>query len=706
MNPNAIQSLRSITSNNNASNQLCQRCKTREAVFCCNKCEMFQLFCRFCDTYVHGLPSKKGHSRFTLEKMNSELAKTNNNCITEISNKNETISKINKIKSSLDNSSSKMNKENIKRNMSLGNLKVNKNPNINLSSNNPLNTHYTQKSSKKEYNYKSNTPSFNNRNIENKKQKYINKTSSINNNQYTYDNDDYVEDNLSNLNQHEQNDQAELNNSNYQEYNSNNDSNINRSCNEDINSYINYNNNTYSGYKPKILSKEPYSSNSILETYNNTSKSRIYNNLKQATDTNFNNSAYKNLDNNNDYINTTNTEIQYGGLSMQDQFTNNSINKRDLNNLMEYYLKNNSEHQVQQTTLPQTSNTQSNENKLQTVNTNINSNSNNNIQSEDNLKTQENDTNTKSFSVIPNIHNTYSREYVNELRSIFLREKNELIFKNNTMQNTLDKLKNSFSEQIAQMTGQIEETNRKHHYSLQALEENIDSYYKTIILEKETQIEDQNCKIKSLLDSNKYLTEKLNNTNIMIDDLSSKKSISEEYFKKIIKEKDELLNQISRDIKFKEEQNEKSFHNQGQGISQEYENKINSILKDFEEVKNKLNHEILIKDDELNALKKNFSDRESELLIKISGLEEEVNCHKQNIVCYRDRRIELENEIKNYKELLENAKREIKMKVNEIKIIENNNFGLMKENDELKIQLSKLDKLVYGKVKQPQRYKN
>lgn len=45
----------------------CQRCNTREAVFSCDKCDLFKRFCRFCDTYVHGLPSKKSHVRYSID---------------------------------------------------------------------------------------------------------------------------------------------------------------------------------------------------------------------------------------------------------------------------------------------------------------------------------------------------------------------------------------------------------------------------------------------------------------------------------------------------------------------------------------------------------------------------------------------------------------------------------------------------------------
>ena len=41
----------------------CLRCKNNEAIFMCVTCESFKQLCTQCDSYVHGLPSKKKHKR-------------------------------------------------------------------------------------------------------------------------------------------------------------------------------------------------------------------------------------------------------------------------------------------------------------------------------------------------------------------------------------------------------------------------------------------------------------------------------------------------------------------------------------------------------------------------------------------------------------------------------------------------------------------
>ncbi len=44
----------------------CLRCKNKEAIFICVNCESFNQLCTQCDSYVHGLPSKKKHRRKVL----------------------------------------------------------------------------------------------------------------------------------------------------------------------------------------------------------------------------------------------------------------------------------------------------------------------------------------------------------------------------------------------------------------------------------------------------------------------------------------------------------------------------------------------------------------------------------------------------------------------------------------------------------------
>lgn len=75
---------------NNSKSKMCQRCNQREAIFCCLKCELYKLYCRYCDSYVHSLPSKKVHCRYLLDKNT-----TSNNDIEVLDTDKDNPSKIN-----------------------------------------------------------------------------------------------------------------------------------------------------------------------------------------------------------------------------------------------------------------------------------------------------------------------------------------------------------------------------------------------------------------------------------------------------------------------------------------------------------------------------------------------------------------------------------------------------------------------------------
>lgn len=413
--------------------------------------------------------------------------------------------------------------------------------------------------------------------------------------------------------------------------------------------------------------------NRILDTYNNIQQSKIFENLNDLNN---------------------NRELNYGNNNIK--FTENLGNNLNEEN-------NNDEYQKEC------------DNEYINDHDNINYDD-KNFQIKVDLKKSENNLlNSKAsdlniskenyFKMNTNIQNNYSRDYVNELKSLFLKEKNELLFKNNLIQNTLDKLKNSFSEQIQQMTYQIEESEKKHEFSLKALEDNIESYYRTIILEKDSLIEELNVKISNILESNKCLSEKLNIVEIAYEDKTSKIDKIEFNYREKLDEKCREILTLENQLKEKEIFYNEKIKAEKNYVLDEYEKKLNDLCNSFDLEKNESNRIIQNLYEENQQLKESLSQIDQDYQSKIDELNEEIQCHKQNLVVYRERRIELENEKNNLKELLDNSKKEIKLITSEMKLLEENNYALIKDNDDLNIQLGKLGKIVYGKSKN-QKIKN
>jgi hypothetical protein len=299
----------------------------------------------------------------------------------------------------------------------------------------------------------------------------------------------------------------------------------------------------------------------------------------------------------------------------------------------------------------------------------------------------------------PLIQNQYSRDYVTELKSIFIKEKNDLIFKNTTLQNTLDKLKNSFTEQILGLTNQIEQSNLRNNSALKALEDNLDSYYKTIILEKDTEIDDLKKQNKILSEANRNNNDRLNKALIETDDLKSNITYKENYYNNKLNEKDREIDNLKQYNSSNKHSFEEKLSNNETKLKEYYEGQLRKLEDILDSNEKYFNSTMENNEKTIKNISTNSKETENKLNNKINELKEEIDSHKQNLICYRDRRLEIEKEIQGCKMIIDSLKKENKLLNNEIKLIDNNLKQYQRENDELKIELTRLDKLVYGKGK-------
>jgi hypothetical protein len=119
--------------------------------------------------------------------------------------------------------------------------------------------------------------------------------------------------------------------------------------------------------------------------------------------------------------------------------------------------------------------------------------------------TNENINQTRSHHSTEEIYtsNSYTKDYVNEIKNIFQKEKEELIFKNKNLQNYIDRLKISFNEQVDRLHKELEDLQNKSSNSLKRNSEESNLKFHSIHKEKESEIS----QLKSLNDE---LVNKLN----------------------------------------------------------------------------------------------------------------------------------------------------------------------------------------------------
>ena len=368
------------------------------------------------------------------------------------------------------------------------------------------------------------------------------------------------------------------------------------------------------------------------------------------------------------------------------------------------------------TLITQTSNENNflNENNNNSIDNNKNENYNNEQRSisENNNNLNENNFNssttlkTKEFKKCPSafesnllLAENYSKDYVKEIKKIYKKEKDELEFKNKKLQNSLDKLKINFTDQINELTNQLENTQKNNKILLDALKKNYEEQISKLTEEHEIEKE-------SLKNDLKFLEEKYNNEINDLHNVINTKNIENEKLNSKISELNKILSQKNEEIfKMKNSfdlmtsQYEKNFNDEKEKIIRDYENKINCICENIECQKDQLLK--LVDDREIDM--KTFLDEKKTQINNINNenlkLKEELECHKINLFKIRDERNSLENNLNNFKNTQNKILCDNQIQKNEILRLQNENNCLLQENDQLKIQLSKLDKLIYGKIR-------
>ena len=141
------------------------------------------------------------------------------------------------------------------------------------------------------------------------------------------------------------------------------------------------------------------------------------------------------------------------------------------------------------------------------------------------------------------IKDKYSKEYVNEIKKIFKKEKSFLEYKNKSLQSSLDKIKLEFTDQINNITKQLEEIQSTNILNINTLKETYE---------------------KKIYDLNLNHEAEIKNYSYNINQLENELNLMKENYNKEIAEKNNLINELKNDnerlnqeIKIKNEENTK-----------------------------------------------------------------------------------------------------------------------------------------------------
>lgn len=438
---------------------LCHRCNANPIELICYECSTSNSFCRNCDTIIHSLPSKKNHKRdianfiFLNEQQKLKKEKSSGRHIMARSLANEL-----------------RNEPNLDENKFIAYNKT-----LDYASLNNHNHDYDRLRDKNNLNLNQASATINDKipNIDQDGKNFIYCNSNSNHYQEQGKLNTFIEKNNSNI-----------------DYKG-----------------VSIQDENLSSYKDNCKSSSTkYTNDNFIKNYNHSMKS--FQNLENP-DYRYDSNTNNNKDNNANlfYENTPSMGINYSksiknfnknscNYSNKNKISSNSFSKSHLNNDI-------------------------------SANENINQNFNNNnilnsfplSQEEKHIKNF-NSTNSQSelkntnFVTTSSTSNYYSKEYVNELNMLHSKEKDDLVYKLNSLQGSLDRLKVSLSDQMISLQKQFEENNLNYNNKIQHLESQQKKLFeKNIWLndqdrQKEKLIENLKTRVKKLKESYIDLQEK------------------------------------------------------------------------------------------------------------------------------------------------------------------------------------------------------
>lgn len=193
---------------------------------------------------------------------------------------------------------------------------------------------------------------------------------------------------------------------------------------------------------------------------------------------------------------------------------------------------------------------------------------------------------------------------------------------------------------------------------------------------------------------NSYL-EEINEKKLIIQNLQK----DNEKLKKDLEIKDIEIQKLKNSFEEITLQYEKKYENEKNQIINECGEKIKIIVENFEKSKNNL---ITLIDKRENEIKDMFEIKNNEirnLNLDVNKLKDELKCHKTNLIRIRDEKNRLlkENQIIKNRNILKECNDQLQ--ITEINNLKKENEGLYCQIDRLKIELSKLDKMIYGMVR-------
>ena len=269
---------------------------------------------------------------------------------------------------------------------------------------------------------------------------------------------------------------------------------------------------------------------------------------------------------------------------------------------------------------------------------------------------------------------TYSKEYILELQNIHQKEKNELLFKISSLENTLDRIKKSFNEQIKKMQMNQNSNEKDFANKIDNIKENYNLKLKNIEKEKDLEISLLKEQLVKEKDNNNQLIVNLekikgeyrtlkNNSVKNIDDINNELTLIKNEYDDFRRETDKIIDKLKK----------------------EYENKIKNIIESNENQKENANIKHKMELDNMET-QINLKNKQT-----IQDLKNENLQLRQDNTILVEKITEIENDLQKVHKEYNNTANEYNNAANDLNVTINQKIS---ENNELVNKIDELNKIL------------
>ena len=298
-----------------------------------------------------------------------------------------------------------------------------------------------------------------------------------------------------------------------------------------------------------------------------------------------------------------------------------------------------------------------------------------------------------------NNNNKISSNYINEIKSIYDKEKENLLKKTFDLEKELETTKNVLNSRIDELHVNLENLSKSKEIEIEDLKKKYEFQIKKLEEDKNLQISNllnQNEKLSNL---NENLIKKYENLNNLSSNNIKENKINNDNLKfeieKLKKEKNDLIKYYEKKMSYF---NNNYFEDKS-SIINSYEDQINKIKADYDDKKTKFSNLLNQREKDVGIIIDEYRDEYDKMKNELENLKMKTNYKEKE---YQDLYLKVKEQKYNIEVLngeIDKLNKKVTELLNDKKNLEKENNLLIKDNETLNLNINKLHKITHGKFK-------